>query len=312
MSTNFLQTIHKFLQMNDESKLGLETDLEINISASRIAIAISAPIWIIPFGLGWCAVAAAEACFGLVLNEQDELNLGSLITEFERHNEIEARAEIRRQDALLLTERRARLDEEEKAGFAEVERNIAIELAALLHQLGPKPRSDQEGSEQRQLVWEEDVRTHKEQYALRLALAKANRPAPQPKLIPSALSEVEVTELQMAIAVDAEADDEAGPHRRVRRVHVGLFNAVAHAKAMIPLVRGVNDNAVRLSTRDILRMYMQQHNWRVTDIARWLDIAVELVHTPTESNIRAAKIRHTKVSGSMWARFKRFTDSKSC
>jgi hypothetical protein len=89
-----------------------------------------------------------------------------------------------------------------------------------------------------------------------------------------------------------EADAREGrKRRRLRRTHVGLYTVVDIIKSLLPRTTKVLA-AQRLSARDIARRTMEQRNWRSTDIAQWIDIAVELALTPTRAEINAEMLKH--------------------
>jgi len=82
---------------------------------------------------------------------------------------------------------------------------------------------------------------------------------------------------------------------RLKRKHYGLFLIVDEVKAKVSY-RGQATNAIRLSTRDMVNNAMKTRSWRIKDIAAWIDLAVEMVLTPTRAEISAMMVQHSAAS----------------
>jgi len=100
-------------------------------------------------------------------------------------------------------------------------------------------------------------------------------------------------------ALDKENEYRAKFHgerrKRLKRKHYGLFLIVDEVKAKVSY-RGTATNAVRLSTRDMVNNAMKNRTWRTKDIAGWIDLAVEMVLTPTRAEISAMMVQHSAAS----------------
>jgi hypothetical protein len=82
---------------------------------------------------------------------------------------------------------------------------------------------------------------------------------------------------------------------RLKRKHYGLFLIVDEVKAKVSF-RGRATNAIRLSTRDMINNAMKTRSWRIKDIAAWIDLATEMVLTPTRAEISAMMVQHSVAS----------------
>lgn len=302
-------------------------DLQVNFDLRKAVLTLTSPVWAVPYGLFYCARRTAMCCFGSVIDKESDDIISDLLEGYEEFINRDEHADAMQADLERINKVNEDFRKEKEAhDKAVASQDATDELTRNILALGSRPvmpplpvgATDKDVRKLTTLYnyrrdrYDSQVTALKELSANTLALNHNNAVdlvAPRPPEIREGAIQ---REKRLAMEEETRPNRTRNKKRKFRRTHEGLFLIVSYVKAIVPVESDRKSQAITESVRELCRKAMQERNWRLTDIAKWLPIATEMVRTPTEADIMAKKFAQSSQGAQQHARLKAFGGVPRC